>query len=121
MWRKIILVMVAVLFVLAAGSPVSAYDPSGRIPRVQPANDEHPWGDENYTGSQPILSNDRVSIISDGFSLISISVQNVWDNTIDKAREIFGLYESQPKEISVSETKSIRIYSSNKPMKMRKR
>ncbi|MEE9442006.1 MAG: hypothetical protein V3V99_04995 [candidate division Zixibacteria bacterium] len=121
MWHKVILVMIAVLFLLAAGSPVSAYDPRTRIPRTQPSNDEHPWGDENYTNTQPIMGVDQVSVISERYFLITISVQNAWDNAIDKAREIFGLYESQPKETSVSETKSLRFYNSRKPVTMRKR
>lgn len=121
MWSKILLLMIAVLFLLAAGSPVSAYDPNGRIPRVQPSNDEHPWGDENFTNTRPILEVDQVNVISQGeFSLI-VYVQNTWDNFINKARDVFSLYEPQPKEISVSETKSLRNYSISKPIIMRKR
>ncbi|MFH1699398.1 MAG: hypothetical protein ABIE07_02325 [Candidatus Zixiibacteriota bacterium] len=121
MWRKIILVMFAALILLAASSPVLAYDPRCRLPFGEPSNDEHPWGDENYSNERPLIGYDRVYTLTGNYDLISIAVQGVWDSAVGKAKEIFGLQNSQARTATVSETRTMRIYNSRKPSAMRKR
>ncbi len=72
MWRKILTLVMAVVFLSAMVLPVNAHD--GRLPRYErPDNDEQPWGGEHNNTGDVDLSTSIIPGIITGLSFAMIA------------------------------------------------
>ena len=94
MWSKLLMFTVAVVFLAALGTGVTAHD--GRISNIilEPEEvDEHPWGGEHELIDEPQLAPDPTFNPYGGnieYLFIRIAIKHYWLNVKDSFRDLLN-------------------------------